>query len=229
MAHFWFAKPIEDRIHIEWLERGDTVQYCTNMVKIEPGQNANDVVYNYLQSLDSSRIYQTLQAPSEFKCFVDLLIKMNVKSYLEVGSRYGGAFEAVMDSLPGAKGTVVDLPGDDGKPDESFAELMKTMHRLNDQGRDVRANIGDSGLPEVVAAAKSRGPYDCVMIDADHSYEGVKRDFDNYADMGKIVALHDIVNPTTDVPKFWNEIKSQYKSAEIVVDGSCMGIGVIFK
>ncbi len=32
-------------------------------------------------------------------------------------------------------------------------------------------------------AARDEGPYDVIVIDGDHSYDGVKADFERYAEM----------------------------------------------
>ena len=74
-----------------------------------------------------------------------------------------------------------------------------------------------------------RGPYDGIFLDADHSYDAGKLDFELYAPMGKIIALHDIANPAYGVTKFWGELRGTYKHLEVFQSGFGMGIGVIFK
>jgi len=75
---------------------------------------------------------------------------------------------------------------------------------------------------------------DLLFIDGDHSYEGVKKDFEMYSPLvkkGGIIALDDC-SPCkySEVSRFWNEIKDNYQSMilEDVSKEGCGGIGVIF-
>ena len=56
------------------------------------------------------------------------------------------------------------------------------------------------------------GPYNIVFIDADHKYQNVKNDFNNYcnfiSDKGLII-MHDIFLPNSGSKKFWNQIKTK--------------------
>jgi predicted O-methyltransferase YrrM len=78
---------------------------------------------------------------------------------------------------------------------------------------------------------------DFLFIDGDHTYKGVKRDFEMYSPLvkeGSIIAFHDIaVHPPEtgcEVSKFWNEIKEMYDYVEIIKDQDQgrVGIGVLF-
>lgn len=75
---------------------------------------------------------------------------------------------------------------------------------------------------------------DLIFIDADHSYESIKHDFQTFFPLlreGGIIGLHDI-NPDrgNGVPKFWEEIKKDNYSKEFRVKNyGWGGIGAILK
>jgi cephalosporin hydroxylase len=231
--HVWLGASGDDqRLVLDWVERGEgrSVDFCKKVIDIK-GRNADQAAQEYIAGLvQDHSLYPALQCASELMGFLELLSLMKVKSYLEIGARYGGTFEAVMDTRPiGSNATVIDFPGGEYGDHGSVNSLLEAVGRQRNAGHDVSLILGPSSAPEVVERAGVRGPYDCVFIDADHAYEAVKRDFEIYAPMGKMIVLHDIVNYPVGVPKFWNEIKGNYKHVEIVEDGSGMGIGAIFR
>jgi predicted O-methyltransferase YrrM len=94
--------------------------------------------------------------------------------------------------------------------------------------------------PEVVHHAEQLGPYDFLFIDGDHTYDSVRKDWDNYSPMvreGGIIALHDILpRPGYGVSQLWEQITSLEGVRYMTIcqnevmsgnEGRC-GIGVVF-
>lgn len=80
------------------------------------------------------------------------------------------------------------------------------------------------------------GNLDFLLIDGDHTYKGVKQDFEMYSRLVSedgIIAFHDIVpnktSPDLEVHRFWNEIKERYETEEFIADPdqTYAGIGVV--
>lgn len=70
--------------------------------------------------------------------------------------------------------------------------------------------MGDSKSPETLnkLMKKLRGrPISLLFIDGDHSYQGVKSDYEMYSPLVRnIIAFHDVVIFKKAVAKFWNEL-----------------------
>jgi predicted O-methyltransferase YrrM len=156
------------------------------------------------------------------------------ESILEVGSRYGFTLYDLAKASNAKKVVGVDLPGDArqwGKPD-SEQSFRDNVSRLKEEGVDAHCIVGDSHSPEVIDRVKSLGPFDFVFIDANHTYESVKKDWDNYGHLGSVVVFHDVVRHTqgnkalAEVWRLWEEIKKPKE--RFIAQGSPMGIGRVW-
>jgi predicted O-methyltransferase YrrM len=175
---------------------------------------------------------KALQNTIEHERFCALLRKEEVRSYLEIGSKFGGSLYRVSLALPpGSKLVAVDLPVGD-----SIASLKSCVQFLQAGGHEARLVLGDSTDAEVVERVRAHGPYDCVFIDGNHLLPFVMKDWANYGPMGKIVAFHDISwkgprpgKASIDVPQFWEAIKIDYRHEEIRLEARDNGIGVLWR
>jgi hypothetical protein len=181
------------------------------------------------------------QIPAELDALIALFTEHDVRSYLEVGCKRGETFDRVVRSTPKytpAHCIALDMPGGPwgkaGTDDVLFACCM----RLYVEGWMADCLFGDSQDAEIIKKARDLGPYDAVLIDADHRYDAVLIDWRNYGPMGRLVAFHDIAAPEghtsaktgypVEVPRLWAEIKaSGRRTVEFVAPGSLMGIGVV--
>lgn len=174
------------------------------------------------------------QYMEEFNQFLDLLKANNVKSYLEIGSKHGGALWLAANALP--KGSLivsVDLPWGKRETEPVLKECWMELQKL---GYEVHGILGDSTSPNIIHTVKNLGPFDACFIDANHTLPYVKQDWENYGPLCKMVAFHDIgwIEPPNfkkmkiDVPILWNKIKQDYPHSEFKSDHRHNGIGVLW-
>lgn len=169
--------------------------------------------HNHLQDLD------------ELKWYANFVRSLGVRRYLEIGSNVGDTFYAVLANAPkGSLGVSIDL-------DTNL--VRHTAQELVNLGSKVYLIPGDSKDPASISEARKLGPYDVVFIDGDHTYEGVKADWDNYHQLAPVVVIHDVMGRdnefTKDVYRFWQELKTDKKYLEINLSNYQLGYGVIYR
>jgi cephalosporin hydroxylase len=190
------------------------------------------------------------QKKDEILGLLRLLEGLRPRVVVEIGTASGGTLFMLTD-VAASDATIisVDLPGGTLGGESSTlrhryppwrARLYRGFAR-DDQGVHVlRADSHNPATVQNVRRHLGDRRIDFLFIDGDHSYEGVRRDFELYSPLvrdGGIVALHDIVpggpgkhGDPGGVPVFWSEIRERHSiEAEFVEDwewGSC-GIGVI--
>jgi predicted O-methyltransferase YrrM len=169
------------------------------------------------------------QVDAEINEYIELLRKYNVKSYLEIGSAYGGSLWRVANSLPqGSRVLSIDL-----EPKDSLKECIA---ELNIAGYTAHLVPFDSTKLEAIRIASLMGPFDAVFIDGNHTLPYVSADWLNYGSLSHIVAFHDINAPYKPhrrnpmmVAQLWGTLKTIYKTQEIIAPGSRQGIGVLWR
>jgi len=173
---------------------------------------------------------QMSQDDVEFAEFLDFVREIDARSYLEIGSKFGGTLFRVAMAMPeGSRCVSIDLPRHRDAP--SWRSMHGVRRWLEGARRSCSLIWMDSTHPKAVRRAQQQAPFDLVFIDANHDYSFITRDFANYSPMAsKAVAIHDIKLTTSGVPMFWDEIKHEHKHREIVNSqstGEAMGIGII--
>jgi len=190
--------------------------------------------------LYETRVYQDIQ---EHDAFIALQRAENVHSYLEIGLGAGGSLWRIANALP--KGSrIVGIDLHIATDATNRANIEDGVARLNERGYDAHLIAANSQDPATIGAARQLGPFDCIFIDGSHTYDGVKADWTNYGEMGRIIAFHDISFNSTwvsakkgktpnpiFVPLLWNEIKDQFRHREIRFNklNNYYGIGVIWR
>lgn len=187
-------------------------------------------------------LYETniAQDAGEIEAFCNLLKREGVRSYLEIGSKFGGSLWRVANSLPpGSRIVSVDLPNGTKAWKDSSESLSACVAAMGALGHDARVIWGNSMSDAVMDEVRRLGPFDAILIDADHRLPGVTADWNNYAPWGRIIAFHDISwkrgpgfdKTPIDVPEFWDSIKGDYRHEEIRLcpSGKNNGIGVLWR
>jgi predicted O-methyltransferase YrrM len=192
-----------------------------------------DLVFRY-------RGVTPIQVRSELLEFATLVQGLRPKALLEIGTCNGGTL-FVLSRLadPSASVFSIDLPG--GRFGGGYQLLrVPFLRRMKKSKQQLHLLRADSHKPEtrlILAHALQDAQLDLLFIDGDHTYDGVRRDFEMYSGLvrpGGIIAFHDIVQGQEElvgeVQRFWNEIKARYRHREIIEDSRQPwgGIGVLF-
>ena len=167
---------------------------------------------------------------------------------LEIGTANGGSlFLIAQSAAPDARLISVDLHKGEfggGYP----AWKIPLYKAFTQRGQQLDLIRGDSHAPatvERVSQLLAGEKLDFLFIDGDHTYDGVRQDFESYSPLvrpGGLVGFHDIAPPAAggsqeggptllvgEVPQFWNEIRDRYPSTELIdpSGNGYFGIGLI--
>lgn len=176
-----------------------------------------------------------LQVKEEIEEFCAFLKSEGVNRMIEIGAHQGGTAVHFCETVKGLV-VSVDLPGGDGGglPLDQCRARNVMLSRMYKHFRGV---LGDSHQPTTLQAVTDilgDVPVDCLFIDGDHSYDGVKQDYEMYRGLvkpGGWVAFHDINdtevhrNQGCRVDLFWNELDGEKR--EFNVHSKWGGIGAI--
>jgi len=167
------------------------------------------------------------QYPNQFSKYLNLLntFKENINSYLEIGCRNGGTFALTCEYLsPLSNAVAVDI-----------IDATETIRAYTEETEWAQYKKIDSHSQEFYSFMDDNF-FDLILIDGDHSYEGVKQDAEATRIQSNIQVYHDIHSDACPgVKKYWEEIKStkagEYNFYEFIdqydsVVGNYLGIGV---
>jgi hypothetical protein len=170
------------------------------------------------------------QYPVQFARYLRFLAGQRIRSYVEIGCRFGGTFIIVVEYLRRFEDLSLAVAMDITPTD--------AMARYAASTDGVQYRVGDSADPLAVAYLGSRR-WDLAFIDGDHSYAGCRSDFMAVKNHARLVGLHDIANAhCPGVVQNWQEISAilprarlfeavdQYADVRARTGKTFLGIGV---
>jgi len=195
---------------------------------------------------------EAVQLRNEIKELTELVDDHNPETIMEIGTLRGGTFYIWSRYVDSAEHLIsVDLPGKGIK--KMRDKLLKEFAPSKEVDVIRGSSHSDKTLEEVEEKVEK---VDFLLIDGDHSYEGVKEDFEMYKDLvaeGGIIAFHDIVphasnrkeykerlrsndeieekhvavgSPNWGVAEFWDEIEEDYETQEFIAHPDQQGKGI---
>ncbi len=198
---------------------------------------------------------RALQHRAELSAVLAYLDDRQPETVLELGTFLGGTLYVWARALESVEQVVtVDKPVWTDLVHEGRRELFPTF------AADVRIDLvyGDSHDDRTVEAVadRLRGEVDLLFVDGDHTYEGVREDFETYRELvggDGVVAFHDVRRHAADdderrqrlaavedltadlvavgrpewgVSEFWTEVREEYESREFLAHPDQLGKGI---
>lgn len=162
----------------------------------------------------------TQQDERELWFLIEEVSKINPKNILEIGSSHGGTL-IFWDQMATIGGKIVSVD-------------YNTNHGITLDFSNARSNIIflrlDSHDQKTLETVKSvfDSDIDFLFIDGDHTYEGVKQDYEMYSSLvrpGGLIGFHDVIyDSEIQVNQYFEEIDAPKRRIDLV-----HGIGIVYK
>jgi predicted O-methyltransferase YrrM len=178
-----------------------------------------------------------IQRRAEVEAFLALVAEARPQVVVEIGTALGGTLY-MLAHVADDSACVISIDMRGGAFGGGYPAIRKPLYHAFAHGLQrielIRADSHDPGTLDRVRRLLAGRPVDVLFIDGDHSYDGVRRDFDLYGRLvrpGGIVAFHDIVQggEGVGVPQYWEELESRYETQRLLSEESQRnrGIGVL--
>ena len=199
--------------------KNDLIEFFKHQTNIEIGG---------YRMYDGTRLHM-MQSPWELADFIFALKKheidnnFRIKNFLDVGFS-SGQNNSVLNKFFNFENIVaLDNFSSHINTDALFANL---------QHKNLTLAIGDSTSSRIIDIVKKLGKYDLIFIDANHTYEYVKKDFENFKpflEKGGVIGFHDVDCPDwMGINKFWKELEAtgEYNMQSFIEKGYKLQYGI---
>jgi len=219
------------------LNKKNVLNYLKQFSSTNPEESFNFISNKFLKA------FKPAQIKKEFVALLETFKEINPQVIMEIGTAKGGSLFSFC-KLAKENGLIISLDLLKGQFGggytywrvlfyNAFVDKSKKLYLL-------RKNSHQQETLEEVKVILNGALLDFLFIDGDHTYDGVKKDFEMYSPLvkkGGSIALHDIAihSPETGcfVHVFWKELKKQYPNQckEIIKNEKqgWAGIGVFIK
>lgn len=202
----------------------------TNWLKYDAG-SSNPDYFGAIRKHEGSLKLQ--QVPEEYSRLLLLMKSHKAKSYLELGIGNGGSFAMacfmMQETLENAD-AVDCLAYRNLGIGQNEIEILNFIENIKPFMKTQFVDFHNETTDDFFETNEKK--YDLIMVDADHSYEGVRKDFVNaqkHINENGLIIFHDIASKACPgIIRIWKEIKSEVpEMCTEFIHGENCGIGVL--
>jgi predicted O-methyltransferase YrrM len=179
----------------------------------------------------SQEVFMAIQNPNELRSFLEILIERRPKVIVEIGTASGGHFYCLCQVAdPSALLVGIDFPGGEYGPSPTSADckLYATFGPPGQRHEFIRQSSLRQHTLTTLKGMLGGREIDLLYLDGDHSYAGMKSDYERYEPLvakDGLIGIHDIWELpeamqmpywTQEAAVFWQELAPTVSCREII-------------